>query len=224
MYHASSLEPRPPTQKADISFALYYQEMVHYANMLALGGVFINERYFIDLLVKNSDRSTMGFWLRTWLPTALALIPRKHPLPERFHMCNLYNHIRVKAENDGYGRWVSATPREISSSPGAFPMRSIMDGSMNLHVHAITHATSKPGSCFACGSTDHKISALCPVIKELATNPFAAKAVIQTLQDSIGADAPKTKFIRALLLPSDEDNPSESSPQAEPSPPEQGND
>jgi hypothetical protein len=139
-------------------------------------------------------------------------------------VCNLYNHIRVKAENDGYGCWVSATPREISSSPNAFPIRSILDNSMTLHVHAITHATSKPGACFACGSVDHKISALCPAIKELATNPFAAKAVIQSLQDSIGADAPKTKFIRALLLPHDEDNPSEPPSASEPTPREQGND
>jgi hypothetical protein len=198
--------------------------MVHYANMLALGGVFINECYFIDLLIKNSDRSTIGFWLRGWLPTALALISRKKPLPIRFHMCNLYNHIRVKAENEGYGRWVSATPREISSSPNAFPVRSILDNTMNLHVHAITHATSKAGACFACGSVDHKISALCPAIKELATNPFAAKAVIQSLQDSIGADAPKTKFIRTLLLPHDEEQPSESSAPSGSSPSEQGND
>jgi hypothetical protein len=204
--------------------------MAYYSNMLVLAGVFINERYFIYLLVNNAHRQTMGTWLE-WLTNRIALFPYDRPLPVPFTMSALYDTITNRARNNKCTRWLTTPPRELSQSTTTLPVRGITgspdpdgpspdeatadpdeNGGDNLHymVCSLTSAPTGPGTCFACGSPDHKISALCPAVKAISQNAFATKQVIKTLQDTLGKDAPKTKHMHALLDPftrDDDDSP-----------------
>jgi hypothetical protein len=74
LYNPSAPDIQPPIQRSDQSFSDYYQEMAYYSNMLVLASVFINERYFIYLLVNNAHRQTVGTWLE-WLTNQIALSP-----------------------------------------------------------------------------------------------------------------------------------------------------
>jgi hypothetical protein len=160
----------------------------------------------------------MGSWLE-WLTNRIAILPMDKPLPTPFTMSQIYSTIANRARTRGYARWLTTAPRELLSS-ASLPVRSITknpfglpsdadtedstESSDNLHymVCSLTSAPGGPGACFACGSSDHKISALCPAIQAVSKNPFAAKQVIKTLQDTLGKDAPKTQHVRAILAPS----------------------
>jgi hypothetical protein len=128
LYNASAPDLQPPIQQDAVNFADFFQEMVQYANLLVLGGVFINERYFIWLVVNHADRRTMGFWLRGWLTARLAHFSYEKPLPQTYTMAALYNTIATRARQEGYTRWLTTTPRELAqSSKNVLPVRSITD-------------------------------------------------------------------------------------------------
>jgi hypothetical protein len=176
----------------------------------------------------------MGTWLE-WLTNRIALFPYDRPLPVPFTMSALYDTITNRAHTKGYARWLTTPPRELSQSSTTLPVRGITsfpydaddpdspspdeattdpeeNGGDNMHymICSLTSSPTGPGTCFACGSPDHKISALCPAVKAISQNAFATKQVIKMLQDTQGKDAPKTKHIRALLDPftrDDDDSP-----------------
>ena len=93
LYNASAPDVQPPIQHNDVTFADFFQDMVHYANMLVLGGVYINERYFIWLLINHSDRRTVGHWLKSWLVSRVAMFPYNKPLPTPYTVACLYSTI-----------------------------------------------------------------------------------------------------------------------------------
>jgi hypothetical protein len=218
VYNASAPDVLPPTQRNDQPFVDFLRDLVYFANMKVISGIFINERYFIYLLVNHAHRQTMGSWLE-WLTNRIAILPMDKPLPTPFTMSQIYNTIANRARSRGYGRWLTTAPRELISS-AALSVRSITENPFglpsdddtegspespdNLHymVCSLTSSPGGPGTCFACGSSDHKISALCPAIQAVSKNAFATKQVIKTLQDTLGKDAPKTQHVRAILDPS----------------------
>jgi hypothetical protein len=180
-------------------------------------------------LVNHSHRQTMGSWLE-WLTNRIAILPMDKPLPVPFTMSQIYNMIANRTRSCGYSCWLTTAPHELMSSasllvcsitanPFGLPSDededTLADSSDSLHymVCSLTSAPSGPGACFACGSPNHKISALCPAIQAVSQNPFAAKQVIKTPQDTLGKDAPKTKHLRAILEPSSLGDDSKSSDQ-----------
>jgi hypothetical protein len=191
--------------------------MNHYCNMLLLGGQFINERYFIQVLLDNADRQTCGAWLNSWLAVELRLCPYNQPLPYRFEMANLLTTIRLQARQQGRENYMTETPQDLRRQ--SYPVRAIQEfladaspGASDNLDQLIAAIQSDRGSCFLCNSKDHQLSEKCPKYLEMASNPHA-KRIAGRLFGS-GAGSQSVNHLTETSDSSSQAPSSESSPNA----------
>jgi hypothetical protein len=185
--------------------------------MLLLGGQFINERYFVQILIDNADRQTSGAWLNSWLAVEIRLCPYDRPLPYRFEMANLLTTTRLQARQQGRENYMTESPQDLRHQ--TYPVRAIHEllsdptTSDAQHLDQLLAAIqSDCGSCFLCNSKDHQMSEKCPKFIEMNSNPHAKRIAGHLFGSSIGSQS-----VNQLTETSESSSPtpsSESSPNA----------
>ena len=118
--------PPPPVQTRNDSFIMFYHALSRYTERLMLDGIFLNERWFIEMLVTRCQRD-IGRWLQ-WLIVEVNSEPRNAPLPLAYTPKQLIHMIHRRATLTNNANWMQRSPAQLlNDRSGATP-----------RIHALT--------------------------------------------------------------------------------------
>ena len=199
-----------PTQKGTDSLLSYRQNWMYYLHMQYLRGIFLSDRYFVELFIKNLH-SAFNNNVKPLLLHFVRHIPVDIPVPHYFQPTNILTYLISSAANVGVttlhplitprefldsrrASKSSATVREVQTSlpiraiqstsqSDVVDLRQITDGSVDddMLLQICSLAAANPRTCDVCGATDH-IVATCPRLRRLLEDPVKARRLLSAIE------------------------------------------
>ena len=194
----------PPTQRADCDVVQHLCDWKQYLDRIAMGGVFLSDRYFIDSFLYSLHQTVRGFFL-SHLNAATNSVPRERALPEAFSPQGLTSYLLQYAIRMNCANYMTDSPRSLRTNSQQQIVRALQ--SELATPDTLVAALGSDRSCFLCGEHGHMFDD-CPLLKKIKSNPFGHQRLLRALSgDAARArpprrpPGPRTLPIAALEAP-----------------------
>ena len=195
-----------PRQRSDMSLSDYMSMAIHFLHLSFIRGVFISDRYFIELFASYLN-NVYAKTLRHYIFTQLRLLPINSPVTENFQPTRFLSYLLQIAPRVGVDLNLNETPQDrgrsnpsrppprrtnelslhqLDSSPSEVSLHQLMDELDFLDeddILFVAQLSSQPGkgSCDLCGDSDHFLIR-CPRLRALKGNSNAIRRLFRTLR------------------------------------------
>ena len=195
-----------PTQKGTDSLLAYRQAWMYYLHMQYLRGIFLSDRYFVELFIKHLH-SAFNNNVKPLLLHFVRRIPVDVPVPHYFQPANILTYLTSSATTIGIStlhplltprefvesrrtptksstRAQTTTPiRELQTTATAVDLRQLTDDSIDddMLLQICSLAAANPRTCDVCGASDH-IVATCPRLRRLLDDPTKARRLLTAIE------------------------------------------